>query len=75
MTTQPTWTVTGRIWNPKTREHDISQSIDFHREIDATGFVNLNKDYIAGMVIDKNDAARLEEPFTGTPPNENGWTP
>ena len=54
MTTQPTWTVTGRTFNPETREHDILQSIDFHREVDATGYVALNKDYIAGMVIDTN---------------------
>ena len=54
----PIWTVTGRVWDAATRDHTKLQSIDFERRVDATGFMNVNRDWIAGMVLDRNDAAR-----------------
>lgn len=55
-----TYTVTGRIWNPETRQHDKLHSVDFSRRIDATGYMNTNRDWIAGMVMDR-DAEAIEQ--------------
>ncbi len=54
----PRYTVTGRVWNAETREHDKLASIDFERLIDATGYMALNKDWIKGMVLDRDAEAR-----------------
>ena len=51
------WAVTGRTWNASTRKHDILVTVEFERRIDATAFMNINQDYIAGMVMDRNAAA------------------
>jgi len=39
----PIWTVTGRVWNAETREHDKLQSIDFEREVDRDRISELTK--------------------------------
>ena len=57
-TTKPVWTVTGRVWSAETRQHDKLQTIEFERRIDATGFISFNQNWIAGMVLDRNEAAR-----------------
>jgi hypothetical protein len=51
------WTVTGLVWNPATREHDLLNTNDFYRRVDATGYMNCNREWIKGMVMDRNEAA------------------
>jgi hypothetical protein len=58
---QAIWTVTGRVWNEETRKHDKLQSIEFTRAVDATGFVSLNRNWIAAMVIDRNEEAMKQD--------------
>lgn len=55
------YAVTGRVWNAKTRKHDLLQTIEFERCVDATGFMNLNRDWIAGMVMDRDAEAIAED--------------
>lgn len=59
--TEMIWAVTGRVWNAETRKHDKSQTVEFERRIDAEGFMNLNQDWIAGMVMDRDAEARLAD--------------
>ena len=69
------YSVTGRVWNSETRKHDKLQTVEFERRVDAAGFMNLNQDWILGMVMDRDaeaiaadkaEAAKLAE-------IENGW--
>ena len=53
----PKWTVTGLTWNAETREHDKLSEITFERRVDADGFISMNKNWIKGMVLDRNAAA------------------
>ncbi len=63
-TDKPIWTVTGRTWDATTRTHSKLQSIDFERHVDALGFMSFNRDWIAGMVLDRNAAAARTEAYT-----------
>lgn len=54
---KPIWAVTGRVWDAETRAHTKMQTVEFERSIDAKGFMELNKNWIAGMVLDRNSAA------------------
>lgn len=58
---KPIWSVTGRVWDASTRDHSKLQTIDFERRADAVGFMSFNKDWIAGMVLDRNEAARIAD--------------
>jgi hypothetical protein len=55
------WSVTGRVWDADTRGHTKLQTIDFERRIDADGFMSFNRNWIAGMVLDRNEAARIAD--------------
>ena len=61
MTTAPIYSVTGRVWDAATRQHSKLTTIDFERKIDATSFMNINREWIAGMVLDMNADARALE--------------
>ena len=47
-----TYHVTGLAFNPDTRNHDLPfESMHWPRQCDATGFIDLNKNYIKNMQI------------------------
>jgi hypothetical protein len=66
MTTKAIWTVTGLVWDRDTRDHTTLQSIDFERRVDATGYMNTNREWIKGMVLDRSPAAIAQD--------LKGWT-
>lgn len=41
--------VTGFAWNPVTRKHDLPVSQAFHREYEASAFININREWIATL--------------------------
>jgi hypothetical protein len=55
---KPEYTVTGRAWCNLTRDHSKLVEMTFERRYEAIGFMNTNREWIKGMVLDRNEAAR-----------------
>jgi len=67
MTTEKAiWSVTGRIWNAETKSHSTLHTVDFDRRIDAVNYMKFQRDWIEGLVLDRNQAAHLADQPTAS---------
>lgn len=58
---KPIWTVTGLMWDSETSDHTKLHAVDFERRVDATGYMSFNRDWIKGMVLDRNSDAIADD--------------